>query len=521
MQKEAKRLSEVVAGIKQVVFPSLYGLRSVMLLVCAVVALSSLTAWVLGVQEVRSVKLAWEETLQRISKTHATRMNEWMGQQHSTLSHVADNPSVQLYFVQANKNGTPADVQAQKQYISNLLTLTSSNLGLQTSGNTAAQEFSGGVAVLANDATVVATSRGMLAMDDAMLNNVRNTPRGTSRWFPVEKLKNGEFRTALVVPVYGVQMDAAPETQVGYVLSMIPLNKTFFAQIAANTTLPQGVTVEVSHEPAVTNSAVLQARESVYLAPFAIEARVDREVALGPVLQQRNLMVVCAALAASLLGAAIYMGWTKWRSIEPSQASQNVTRMLGELIDQRDPLASQHSYMVSVLSKAIAKRMGLPARVCETTAIAASLVNLGKAKIPGELLTRSAALNPHEIVTIRNSLIESAEVLEGLKFPGPVVEILKQTQEHVSGAGPKGLKGDRIQIASRIIAVANSFVAMTSPRAYRSAMSVSQAMQVLAKESGTRFDAQVVRVLNEYTQQHGMSDLFLHRGQAPEYVSAI
>jgi HD-GYP domain-containing protein (c-di-GMP phosphodiesterase class II) len=88
------------------------------------------------------------------------------------------------------------------------------------------------------------------------------------------------------------------------------------------------------------------------------------------------------------------------------------------------------------------------------------------------------------------------ELLQDLEFEGPVLETIRQKQEHMNGSGyPQGLIGDRILLTARILAVANAFVALVSPRAYRGRISARQAVNRLLEEADARYDRHVVAAL--------------------------
>lgn len=186
---------------------------------------------------------------------------------------------------------------------------------------------------------------------------------------------------------------------------------------------------------------------------------------------------------------------TRERARRESAMKQLVATLVG-VIDRRDPFAAHHSARVAEVARAIAEEMQLDARHVETAEIAASLMNLGKIAIPADVLTRAGGLKDDEIRMIRESVLASADLLEAVEFDGPVVETLRQLQEHCDGSGmPRGLKGDAILLTARIVAVANAFVGMVSARAYRSGMALDEAAALLLKEAGARFDRRPIAAL--------------------------
>lgn len=183
---------------------------------------------------------------------------------------------------------------------------------------------------------------------------------------------------------------------------------------------------------------------------------------------------------------------------------RQLVRTLVAVVDRRDPFAANHSMRVGAVSRATAEEMGLDPVSIETAEIVGSLMNFGKILVPAGVLTRAGSLSEDEMRRVRDSLQTTADLLAGIEFDGPVVEALRQLQEHWDGSGgPKGLKGEEIVLAARIVAVANAFVAMVSPRAYRPGVGFDQATETLLSQSGKAFDRRVVSALVNYLENRG------------------
>jgi len=193
--------------------------------------------------------------------------------------------------------------------------------------------------------------------------------------------------------------------------------------------------------------------------------------------------------------------------IEREKRARSLRDLVGTLlsvVDRRDPYSAHHSTRVAEVLHAIGEEMGLEPQLLETVGIAGSLMNLGKIFVPKELLTANRALSDEERKLIVESVLTSADLLEGVAFEGPVVETLRQLLEHVDGTGhPKGLKGDDILKTARICAVANAFVGMVSARAYRPGLEFDRAIDILMDEAGRRFDRSVVAALVNRLDNHG------------------
>ena len=183
---------------------------------------------------------------------------------------------------------------------------------------------------------------------------------------------------------------------------------------------------------------------------------------------------------------------------------RQIVRTLVNVVDRRDPNAADHSTRVAELARVVALEMGLDTREVETAEIAGNVMNLGKILVPAEVLTKSEGLTEAEIAQVRDSIQTSADLLEGIEFDGPVVDTLRQVQERWDGAGrPAGLAGEDILITARIVAVANSFVALTSPRAHRAGRTLDETLELLLGEVGRTYDRRAVAALVNYMDNRG------------------
>ncbi len=182
---------------------------------------------------------------------------------------------------------------------------------------------------------------------------------------------------------------------------------------------------------------------------------------------------------------------------------RQLVRTLVALLDRRDPFAANHSQRVAAVARRIAEEMGLEPVEIETVDIAGSLMNLGKILVAPQILTRSGNISDEELLQIRQSLQAGADLLAGIEFDGPVVETLRQAQEQWGGGGPNGLRGEDILMTARIIAAANAFVAMISPRAHRPAISFDAAIRSLLERCESVFDRRVVAALINDLENRG------------------
>jgi len=169
---------------------------------------------------------------------------------------------------------------------------------------------------------------------------------------------------------------------------------------------------------------------------------------------------------------------------------------LMHVVDLHDPHSAHHSARLVEVADAIGRELRLGEAERRTLDMAASLANLGKIFVPREVLTKTAPLSAAEQELVQHHVQFGVELLEELEFDGPVLDTIKQKQEHLDGSGyPHQLSGEQILLTARILAVANAFVALVSPRAYRDGISTEAALDRLLKEAGSKYDRHVVAAL--------------------------
>ncbi len=166
---------------------------------------------------------------------------------------------------------------------------------------------------------------------------------------------------------------------------------------------------------------------------------------------------------------------------------------IGRIIEKRDPYTAGHQHRVSRLAEAIGAHLHLDPSRIEGLRLAGTMHDVGKITCPAEILVKPARLSAPELAIARMHPEEGAKILDGLDLPWPLAEIIHQHHEHVDGTGyPRGLKGDALLLEARIIRVSSAFVALTSHRPYRPAISKSAALAQLEEHRGTRYDEAVV-----------------------------
>ncbi len=142
-------------------------------------------------------------------------------------------------------------------------------------------------------------------------------------------------------------------------------------------------------------------------------------------------------------------------------------------------------------------------------------MNFGKIFIPPEVLTKTENLTDEERIMVQHAYLTTVDLIEGVTFEGPVLETVRQMGETWDGKGPLGLKAEEIIVTARVLAIANTFVGMISPRAYRGAMPFRKASDILMDECGTKFDRAPVSALINYLENRGGMRRWAHFREDP------
>ena len=171
---------------------------------------------------------------------------------------------------------------------------------------------------------------------------------------------------------------------------------------------------------------------------------------------------------------------------------------LSELLEARDGYTYGHSQRVTRHAERIAAAMGLSTAEVAQIRTAAALHDVGKLHTPREILNKPDRLTDEEFTVIKRHPSDGAAMAAGLGDP-TIMAIIRHHHERLDGGGyPGGLAGDAIPLGSRIIAVADTFDAMTSNRAYRRAASHKRALDVLRQEAGAQLDGDAIAAFAGY-----------------------
>src|SRR5262249_23572623 len=179
---------------------------------------------------------------------------------------------------------------------------------------------------------------------------------------------------------------------------------------------------------------------------------------------------------------------------ELQHAYRGTALLLGEVVEADDAYTGHHSHEVVELALAVADRMRVSARDRTITEFAALLHDVGKVRIPGEIIRKPGPLTPEERAVIETHTVLGEEMLARVGgLLGAVGAIVRSCHEHYGGGGyPDGLTGEEIPLIARIVCACDAFSAMTTDRPYRAARSVGEAVAELHRCAPGQFDPRVV-----------------------------
>lgn len=163
-------------------------------------------------------------------------------------------------------------------------------------------------------------------------------------------------------------------------------------------------------------------------------------------------------------------------------------------IGERDPYTRGHLERVAIYSLAIGRNLGLGHEDLNNLFFAAITHDIGKIGLPPNMLNKPGRLSAEEMAVIRQHSQFSANVLNHFDMPVEIIQAVLSHHERHDGRGyPRALSAEEIPLLGRILAVADSFEAMTSARVYRPCLSNKMALEELERHAGTQFDPLVVQ----------------------------
>jgi len=192
----------------------------------------------------------------------------------------------------------------------------------------------------------------------------------------------------------------------------------------------------------------------------------------------------------------------KRAAAENRELFMNSIQMLAGAVDEKDPYTRGHSDRVTKYSLQIAKEMDLPEDFCGILRVSAQLHDVGKIGIEDRILKKPGALTEEEFTIMKTHTTKGANILRPVAQLKEMIPGIELHHESLDGRGyPHGFKGDQIPLLPRIIAVADTFDALTTNRPYQNAHDTQDALRIIHSLSGKRLDQDAVAALNAVFQR--------------------
>ena len=233
------------------------------------------------------------------------------------------------------------------------------------------------------------------------------------------------------------------------------------------------------------------------LAPIGLAIALAAESHPGAVVLVLPLLALLAAL-----------GREREQRIEQalklSEAYRGSALLMGEMLEADDPYTGgEHSQGVLALALEVGQEVGLDAREQRELEFGALLHDIGKLRVPDEILNKPAKLSPAEWAIIKRHPADGQEMLD--RIGGVLADVglvVRGHHERWDGGGyPDGLVGEDIPLSARIICACDAYSAMTTDRPYREAIPVEDALTELRACAGTQFDPRVVEAVERVVRR--------------------
>jgi len=184
-------------------------------------------------------------------------------------------------------------------------------------------------------------------------------------------------------------------------------------------------------------------------------------------------------------------------ALELSHAYRGTALLLGDVVEADDSYTGSHSRDVVSLSVAVADELRLDARARRDAEFVALLHDVGKIRIPNEIINKPGPLTPEERALVETHTLIGEEMLDKVGgVLGKVGHLVRSCHERYDGGGyPDGLAGERIPLVARIVCCCDAYNAITTDRPYRAGRSAQEALAELQRCAGTHFDPRVVDAL--------------------------
>ena len=266
----------------------------------------------------------------------------------------------------------------------------------------------------------------------------------------------------------------------------------------------------------------------VHLEPVALEASDRRQTSLfpdRPAAHSHLLLVPLVSLRHELIGGMILAracgqpayadGEMEQAAIQAGQAASSIQNAwlyqeleesyvslvvsLANALEARDPGTGAHCQNLASYAAGLGLRLGLESTEIDELRMGALLHDVGKIGVPDSILLKPGPLTDQEFELIKRHPDIGADIIGGIRRLEPISRIVRAHHERIDGNGyPSGLTGDQIPFNARVIAVVDTYIALTEDRPYRSALSSAEAFEVLRQDRGTRYQDTIVDAFIAY-----------------------
>ena len=186
------------------------------------------------------------------------------------------------------------------------------------------------------------------------------------------------------------------------------------------------------------------------------------------------------------------------RVAEWTQLHRESTEVLARAIQAKDAAGTRHIERVQYYAASLARRAALSDIDTQAVETAALLHDIGKLAVPEHILSKPGPLTAHERKKMQIHAQVGAEIVDAVAYPAPVAPLIRSHHERWDGLGyPAGLRGEDIPLGARILAVVDTYDALTSDRPYRRSLAPDEALALLEREAGKAFDPALVRYFAE------------------------
>jgi len=299
-----------------------------------------------------------------------------------------------------------------------------------------------------------------LIVKSFLINETENIDNVQDRkdWYPIEFLNEDKVKSAVIVPM------SSNSGKVGIIILENYKEKTLLKEFTD--------LVTVTSQLFVTSMNLQRLVEETTLLLNDIET--------SP-MEFRHVRTELTALIGDL-----------------SDEQQVFVESLARAVDAKSHYTDHHSLKVAELTDKICEYLHLNEKTRELIYYAGMLQNIGKITLPEELFTKKQKLSKDDWEKLQNHPNVGVSLLMKINFLAEVVPYVHYHKERWDGRGePEGLSGNSIPLGSRIIAVSDAFTALTSDRPYRKALTNQEALEVMEKESGIKWDPVIIDALTE------------------------